>query len=103
MLPSFAKQTVTILRAPKITDLGTEYADWPNQEEIPLTGCLVTPGATADEQTLAAPFEADIRPDDRIKLPQGTFEIEGAPVHIESPTGRLNHTSAALKRYRGKQ
>lgn len=109
---SFAKKTVTRIRAGTITERGTEYPDWNNTNDRDIPGCCLTWRSTAMSQegrvlgientrVLFAPLDADIQEGDRIKYRGETYEIDGGPKDWESPTGAIDHYEITLKRYKG--
>ena len=109
---SFAKNTVTRIRAGTITERGTEYPDWDNTDDIDIPNCCLTWRSTAmsqegrvlgieDTRVLFAPLDADIQKGDRIKYRGKTYEIDGDPRDWESPTGAIDHYEITLKRSEG--
>ena len=109
---SFAKTTVTRIRAGTITERGTEYPDWNNTDKLNIPDCCLTWRSTAMSQegrvlgientrVLFAPLDADIKEGDRIKYRGETYEIDGDPKDWESPTGAIDHYEITLKRYKG--
>lgn len=113
MLPSFARETVTVIHPGTTTDRGTTVPDWSTATETPVTGCSVQPAGTSrnfasarvlsvqDAYTLYAPPGAPIAPGDRIRCKAGTFETDGAPEIWDSPTGRVTHVQWTLRRWEG--
>lgn len=109
---SFAKTTVTRIRAGTITERGTEYPDWNNTDELDIPNCCLTWQGTAmsqegrvlgieDARVLFAPLDADIQEGDRIRHKGKVYEIDGDPRDWESPTGAIDHYEITLKRYKG--
>ena len=111
-LPSFASETVTVLRAPLVDSRGTKERDWANAESHEVAGCNVQPSSTSTGRTdpresvsfdavLYAPEGADIKPADRVSCSLGTFSVDGEPQDWESPTGALSHLEANLSKWEG--
>ena len=112
MLPSFCRDTVTRKRAQQVDNRGTITLDWSNPQTLPIAGCSVQPNTSTrdfdgrtiqvtEEWTLYAPFGSDIAAGDRIEWNGITFEINGAPMPWQSPTGRVSHIWARLAEWRG--
>lgn len=111
MLPSFARKTVTIERAPYIDSRGTQVRDWSQAAAHEVAGCIVQPvsGSTAwtdptqavtVRATLWLPPSADVQADDRVTVDGSRYRIEGAPMAWQSPTGVIDHIEAALVDWR---
>ena len=107
MLPSFARKTITVSRAPYIDSRGTKVKDWEHAVDHTVAGCSLQPvqGDTAWTDTTQAvtvrarlflPPDADVRPDDRITADGFQYAIAGAPMPWESPTGAVDHIEASL-------
>ena len=112
MLPSFCRDSVTVKRAALVDSRGSKVLDWSNPTEIHLSRCSVQPSTSArdfdgrtiqvtEDWTLYAPPGSDIQAGDRIEWNGVTFEIDGAPMPWQSPTGRVSHVWARLKEWRG--
>lgn len=112
MLPSFARQTVTRLRATYIEQRGTSVRDWSNPDRLEIAGCSLqgSTGSTtwnddrhpsAADATLYAPPGADIADADRIEYRGTVYAVDGIPVEWESPTGAVDHVEARLVTWRG--
>ena len=113
MLPSFARETVTITRPGTKTERGVAIPDWEHATCSKVAGCSVQPAGSSrnftsarvlaieDGYTLFAPPGADIRPGDRVTCEAGTFETDGAPEIWRSPTGLVSHIQFALARWEG--
>lgn len=110
MLPSFAKQTVTVLRPSYVEDERGNLVPGEYQSHS-VPRCLLQPGASTEftdgrdtvaiTATLYLPPGADIQPGDRVKIDALTYEVDGEPQRWESPTGRVSHTVAFLKTWKG--
>jgi hypothetical protein len=113
MLPSFWRDEIIRLRAPKKTDRNNTIYDWDNAVPLAIKRSLVqvatgSENNTNREATLAVyrvflPPTADVLATDRIKLDveETPFEIIGEPLRHKSPTGRLNHIELLLQRWKG--
>ena len=91
MLPSFARQSVTLLTPDLITERGETVEDWSNPSETVVPGCSVQPGnggrdfdhadgVTAD-YTVYLPPTAVVPRRARVRLPttDGDFILLGEP------------------------
>jgi hypothetical protein len=56
--------------------------------------------ATADATLYAPPF-ADIEDGDRVSDGSGTYVVDGIPYEWKSPTGRVSHLQARLRKWEG--
>lgn len=111
MLPSFARDTVTILRASKRTDRGTDALDWSDPTSLLVSGCSVQPsGGSRDFErdantdvrwTAYVPPSTDVHVGDRIVWNGSTYEIDGEPRVWSSPTGAVSHVQLDLVRWEG--
>lgn len=113
MLPSFASQTVTRLRATATATVrGSTVPDWTTPDSATIPGCSVQPASTTldmdgrvlnimDSWTLYAPPGADIAEGDRIVHDGNTYVVDGAPRPWTSATGAVSHVQCALRRWRG--
>lgn len=104
-LPSFATQSVTVLRAGTITDHGATVQDWSNPVAHAITGCSVQPGGGAEDllhgdvitilYTIFAPLDADVVDTDRVVVGGVAYDIDGPVKRWE--TGVLDHIEVPLK------
>lgn len=112
MLPSFCRDTVTVMRPAKMVQRGSTVDDWERATPITVSGCSVQPVAGATSYTtdehertvradLFAPSNADIKAGDRIDYGGRSYAIDGAPLPWTSPTGRVSHIRAALIDWEG--
>lgn len=109
MLPSFATQSVTRLRASTTTDHGNTIPDWTSPSSTAITGCSVQPGTTVEdlshrdgvliEWIVYAPSGTDVLASDRIQYGGNTYEVVGEPDRFQ--TGILDHVAFRLKRWEG--
>ena len=112
MLPSFANQTITVVRAKTTTtSRGSEVPDWTNTEKTTVTGCSIQPASTSlsqdgrvlginDGWTAYVPEGTDAKAGDRIEFDGQTFEINGAPRKWTGPS-RTSHIQLNLVRREG--
>lgn len=108
-LPSFARQTVTVQRAPLVTDHGNQIRDWSAAAGHAISGCVVVPqpgsenninrSGTVAPFLLIAPAGADLEASDRVVYSGRTFEVDG-PVR-RWDTGVLDHVEADLQEVSG--
>ena len=107
-LPTFATQTVTVIRPGSTTDHGVAVFDWTDAPEHDIDGCTVQPVAgavnrvgrdeVASRALLVAPSGADIQVSDRVRVGGTTFDIEDLRVF---ETGVLDHVEANLVKVEG--
>jgi hypothetical protein len=113
MLPSFADETVEIIRPTWVIERGSKKPDY-NQPESTflISGCLVDRQQHAHKDRLGrqeieirlvlfAPPNSDIRTYDRIKHGGIVYDISGAPHNQKSPTGLVSHTTVDLVVWEG--
>lgn len=113
MLPSWCQDAVTVLRAPVVVRNGREHRDWTQAEPHDLTGCSLQPSSTetgfdgarrdasASAARLLCPPGSDIREHDRVVAASRTWEVDGVPLGVSSPTGRASNLSVMLREWRG--
>lgn len=112
MLPSWCRHSVIVSRAPLVTRNRREERDWANAQCHTITGCSVQPSGTSTDfggvdavatadAILYAPYGADIAEGDRIQYGGATFVIDGIPYPWDSPTGRVSHLQARLRKWAG--
>lgn len=113
MLPSFAKQTVTVIRPGTKTARGVEVYDWTTATTHTVANVSVQPASTSrnfasarvlnieDAHTLYANPGADIQPGDRIEANGKVYEIDGDVEIWTSPTGRVSNLQFTLRRWAG--
>ena len=112
MLPSFANQTITVVRAKTtITSRGSEVPDWTNTEKTTVTGCSIQPASAslsqdgrilgiADGWTAYVPEGTDVKAGDRIVVDGETYAINGEPRKWTGPS-RTSHIHLNLVRWEG--
>ncbi|MCJ1687782.1 hypothetical protein [Rathayibacter sp. VKM Ac-2927] len=111
MLSTFARETITRIRYPRITDGGVDVADRDHPERTAITGCWLEPARSAENTdgraavftgwTVAAPPTADVRADDHIEYQGIEYEVLGDVLRVPSPTGALAHTQLTIQRWEG--
>ena len=116
MLPSFAHETVTVLRPAMRSSRGTLVPDWQNASGHELTGCIVQLPSTSMNLdgrtqtqltgTVYAPTNSNIRAGDRIEWTdcRGVthfLAVNGEPMPWQSPTGRVSHVQARVAEWEG--
>ena len=111
-LPSWAKDTVTRLRAGTIDRRGSTEQDWSNPSELDIPGCSVQPASTSlsqdgrvlaisEGETLYMPPGSDVKAGDRIRWDGNVYTITGKPREWTSPTGLVSNLQAPLERWSG--
>lgn len=111
-LPSWAKVTVTRLRAGTIDRRGSTEQDWSHPSELDIPGCSVQPASTSlsqdgrvlaisEGETLYMPPGSDVKAGDRIRWDGNVYTITGKPRAWTSPTGLVSNLQAPLERWTG--
>lgn len=112
MLPSFAKQSITIVRPTFIDERGSLVPDWDNPEKtITVDGCSVQPATTSlsqdgrvlgisDGWTAYLPEGTDVQAGDRIIFDGNAYEINGEPREWVGPM-QTSHIQLNLLRWEG--
>ena len=103
MLPSFANQTIIIVRPGTTESRGSIIPDWtPNKvTKKTVTGCSVQPATTSlsqdgrvlgisDSWTAYLPEGTDVKAGDRIEFDGNTYTINGEPRIWTAPFTRSN-------------
>lgn len=112
MLPSWANDSITRLRASVITRRGSEIPDWTNPDRLEITGCSMQPAGTSltqdgrvqgtsDGYNCYLPPGSDVRAGDRIQYNGETYAIIGKPRAWTSPTGMVSNIQLQLERWDG--
>lgn len=116
MLPSWCKDTVTVVHPSMSESRGTVVPNWANAQRHVVRGCSVQLPTTTMELdgrtqtalrgTLYAPPSASIRAGDRIEWTDFTgvahdLLVDGEPMPWKSPTGRVTHVQARLAEWEG--
>lgn len=110
-LPSFCRDEITVARAGVKSSRGVNIRDWDNATTHKITGCSVQPTGTDSTYDTREgvvvrakaylPPDADIQAGDRVSWQGRTFIVDGQPLPINSPTGRLLHIKATLTDWEG--
>lgn len=110
MLPTFATDTVTVLRAPLAESRGAQVPDWSRASSHEVAGCLVTAGSSTEtldrreavETTLSClmPLGADVRAGDRVEWDGRAWQVDGEPEVWRLPAGG-GHVRCRLTAWRG--
>ncbi|MBR2837777.1 MAG: hypothetical protein IKE55_03235 [Kiritimatiellae bacterium] len=109
---SFMSDSVTVVRPGARTVRGSTVPDWAAATEHVVDRVQVTAAATQQDRdgrvvnvhesaTLRAPYDADVRPGDRVRWGGEIYEVDGEVFHSKSPTGRVSSTRCALRRWEG--
>lgn len=109
---SYHRDTVTVLRAPLVDDgYGNQVPDWSEPTRTDVPGCRLQPERAAEyvldreavttRWRLFAPEGTDLRATDRVEYAGVVYQVDGEPERWPSPTGRLAHVEALLRRTEG--
>jgi hypothetical protein len=112
MLPSFCRDAVTVRRAPLVQMRGTTARDWRAATAHTVPGCSLQPastegtwGDTRSGSTVRAvlylPPGADVEHGDKIEFDGREYAMDGDPLTMRSPTGRVTHLVVNLVDWRG--
>lgn len=112
ILGMVARHIIGVVRAPMVDDgRGNEKADWSKATTTPSEGWAIDAGNTVEdldgrdsdtaEWTIRGPFDADVRPTDRIDLLGARCSIVGAVMRQPGPTDLTSHTILRLKQVTG--
>lgn len=111
MLPKWADVTATVERPGKRESRGSVVDDWAAAETHEVRGCwLDNQSAPADlsdpsapvtaKAVLYAPPGADIKRGDKVAVGGSAYRIDGEPVTLRSPFGRVSHMAINLVDWR---
>lgn len=110
MLPSFANDTIVVLRPALVEDSRHNLISG-DVERHTITGCSVQPGATDEDMhmrdtvttrwTAYLPPNADIQAADRVEWAGRTYLVDGEPERWVSPTGMVSHVKILLVDWEG--
>ena len=111
-LPSWAADSVVIIRPKTTTSRGSIIFDWTDPTETTVNGCSVQPASTSlsedgrvlgisDGWTAYLPPGTDVKEGDRVKFNSETYTIKGAPRVWNSPTGAVSAILLNLQRWSG--
>lgn len=112
MLPTWARQTATLLTPVLVDDHGTLVADWSQPPaETPVPGCSFQPstGSLDDVNregvrtaaSLHMPPTAAVTAHQRVRVAGVTYRIVGEPERWTSATGALDHVLLRLEHWEG--
>lgn len=113
MLPSWCRQSVTVVRPGTKTSRGSTIPDWEHPvKETAIGGCSVQPASTSlsedgrvlgitDGLTAYLPNGSDVLAGDHIIYDGETYEINGEPRIWVSATGGRDHVLLNLRRFSG--
>lgn len=103
MLPSFANQSIVIVRPGTTESRGSIIFDWSSDKvkKTTVTGCSVQPATTSlsqdgrvlgisDSWTAYLPEGTDVKAGDRIEFDGNTYSINGEPRIWTAPFTRSN-------------
>lgn len=90
MLPTWANQSITIVRPKTQTVRGSTIPDWNGAQKTTVNGCSVQPASTSLSQdgrvlgisegwTAYVPEGTDVKAGDRIEFGGNTYTINGEP------------------------
>lgn len=107
MMPSWARDTVTVHRAEYITERGTKVRDWEHAQTHTIANCSFQHAnsrtswndprqAVTVRANLWLPPGSDIAEGDLIEFDSVKYAIDGAPHPWRSPSGRVDHIQCAL-------
>jgi len=112
MLPSWAADSIVILRPATTTSRGSTIYDWTKATTTNVSGCSVQPASTSlsqdgrvlgitDGMTAYLPPGTNVQEGDRIIFDGETYTINGAPRAWTSPTGKVSSIQLNLQRWSG--
>ena len=113
MVRTFYDTTVTRLRAEVVADrYGNEGPDWSGTvSELDIAGCRVQPLSSEEVMSnrfesdvrfrLLAPFGSDVTFLDRVQVGSAVYEVVGAPLSHQSPSGVAAHDEILLRAVSG--
>lgn len=110
MLPSFANDTITIVR-PTFAEDSRHNLVPDKAAETQVFGCSVQPGVMSEDEnmrdalavrwTVFLPPGSDIRGTDRVRFNGREYQVKGEPERWQSPTGAVSHVMASLVDWEG--
>lgn len=112
MMPSFARDVVTVHRAKLVEERGTKVPDYRNAKTHTIGRCSFQPVNSATswtdprqavtvKATLFLPAGSDIKQGDLVEFEGAKYAIDGAPHPWRSPSGRIDHIQCALIDWKG--
>lgn len=111
-LPSWASQTLTIIRPGTKESRGSVIPDWNSTTRTEVKQCSVQPASTSltqdgrvqgiyDGMTAYLPPGTDVREGDRIEYDGQNYTVDGTPRAWQSATGLTSNIQVNLKRWSG--
>ena len=112
MLPSWAADTITIVRPSWVEERGKKVPDYRTPAEtVTVTGCSVQPAGTSEtltarqaesvRLTVYAPPGTVIGAHDAVEWQGVRYQADGGGQQWQSPTGAVSHVVAALVDWEG--
>lgn len=112
MIPSWASQSITRLRAGIKIERGSEVPDWSTATSITISPASVQPAASSisidgrvlgmnDSYAVYCNVDADVRAGDHIVFEDKTFLVMEDPRVWHSPTGRVSNLQFTMTRWQG--
>jgi len=110
-LPSFCRTSVTVKRPGTVTVRGVAVPDPDHETSTTISGVSVQFRATdmtLDQRNgviiravVYLPPGADVKAGDKLVYNDVAYKVDGAPLPVESPTGRVSHVKALLVDWEG--
>lgn len=110
-LPSWANDSVDVLRGVEVVERGTKRTRWDSPAVHTVAGCSVQPQAGAEVLggreaiatmwVLFAPPGTDLKDSDRVRYAGDVYTIVGSVQRFASPSGRLDYVQAVLEHWKG--
>jgi hypothetical protein len=113
-LVSFARKTITRLRATTVVERGDSILSWTSPSTLDIEGCIFQPipsdeilrdrtnrDAVISRWRVHAPPGSDVIEVDRVRVDSVDYEIDGFIQRWQGPTGSLAHDEFELKRVDG--
>lgn len=120
MLPSWCRDSVTIIQPGTKTVRAATVPDWDNVTETAVSGCSLQPGASGFEMsqervsavqadlTAYIPAGVPVNAGDRVRVDasatvaQGdVYTVDGEPERFPSPFGTVAHIRLSLRKWSG--
>lgn len=112
MMPSFARDSVKIIRGEVKEERGTTVIDFDNAETHEITRCSFQPVSSSTTWTdtrqavtvravLYLPPSADIKSGDIVEFEGVKYAIDGTPHKWRSPSGRVDNIQCSLIDWQG--
>lgn len=112
MIPSWASQTITRIRAGIKVERGSEVPDWLNSQSVTISPCSVQPASSSvsldgrvlglnDSYNVYCNPDADVLAGDHIVYGGQTYTVMEEPRIWTSPTGRVSNLQFTMTRWAG--